>query len=77
MSNRKPKTIEATITPASEEVMFRVQGGLELIAGLEFDWNLGEPKVTLFYDAEIHTEEEAFDYLAEALVRNGVEVVMY
>lgn len=75
MSTRKPQVLHVSIPVQPDEVLLNIEARLALIAGLELDWVSGDADLRLTYDPDIHTEDEAFDYLAEALVENDVDVL--
>ncbi len=65
--------IQIPIQP--DGVMFRLEGKVELYAGLELSWNPNDPELRLYYDENVLSKEQAFGFFAEILAEEGVSIL--
>lgn len=69
------KFIPIQIPIQSDDVMFRLEGKVELYAGLELSWNPNDPELRLYYDENVLSKEQAFGFFAEILAGEGIDIV--
>lgn len=65
--------IQIPIQP--DDVMFRLEGKVELYAGLELNWNPNDPELRLYYDENVLSKEQAFEFFTEILAGEGIDIL--